>query len=558
MKHTILLALSALPLCASETPPNVIIILTDDSGYTDLSCYGGEIPTPNIDRLAAEGMRFTQFHNASRCMPTRAALMAGNYNHMVGCPMMEGRGSKYDETTGERIGPVVNGALLRETPTIAEVLKHNGYQTFHTGKWHLGEQFESQWPLQRGFDKFYGTIKGATPNKFNGTGVYEGNEPIQKPVPDDWYIGNAITDKALEYIRNRDKSKPFFLYHAPLEPHWPWTATEEDVAPFKGKYGEGYEVTRQCRLDGAIEKGVIPPGTTMEPYDPFLPPWEVMKTHPDAERLIGSMEHHAGMMKNIDDNVGRIVAELEKEGILDNTIIMYLSDNGGEMMLAYKGDYRWIWPTVLNAPFRVHKTYQHQGGIATHFIVRWPDGGVPANTINTKQVGHVKDIMATIIEATDAEFPETNLGIKTWPHGSESLLSAMRDPDYAEPRTYFFEHNGRRAVRQGKWKAVMVYNPIEQIPGYGKGWDHVVKGYEGKDGHVSFITEEEYITAQALPKTGQWELYDMEADPTEMKNLAEQHPEKVAELSALFDGFLEKSGFKIREVMFSDRIEAGE
>ncbi len=540
--------------CAQDKPstkPNVVLVLVDDSGFSDLSCYGSEIPTPNLDRLAAGGMRFTQFFNASRCMPTRTALLAGNYNHYVGCPMMEGPGASYDKATGKRTSSTSNGAILRETPNLGEVFRHNGYETFHTGKWHAGEMHKPQWPLQRGFDKFYGTLKGATPNKFDGSNMYEGNEPIAKPVPEGWFIGNAITGKALEYLRGRDKTKPFFLYHCPLEPHWPFQAPEADIAPFAGKYDAGYDVLRKQRLENAIKQGVIPPGTEMEPRDPHYPPWEQFKASiPDwqLKGILKTAETYAGSIKNIDDNVGRIVAELEKQGVMDNTIFMFLSDNGSENC-AVHADGTLLWPfnTVHNAPFRMHKTFQHNGGIATPFIVHWPAGGVPAGTINKAQTGHVKDVMATLLEAAGCEFPTENLGLETWPHGSESLLAAWRDPNHSEPRTYFFEHDGRQAVRQGKWKLVTFYNRFDPVPGNGK-----------KETIPRHIDPTGWRPFNARPRDQKWELYDMDADPTEMRDLAAGHPEKVAELSALFDAFWKKTHWKIREDLFADRIKEWE
>jgi len=552
-----LLLSSATAQGAPSEKPNIVVVLVDDLGFSDISSYGGEIPTPNLDRLAAEGMRMTQFYNASRCMPTRVALLTGRYNHLAGSPMMEGKGARYDEATGERIGGTSNGAVLRETPTLGEVFRHNGYQTWHTGKWHAGEHFEYQWPLQRGFDKFYGTVKGATPNKFNGANVYEGNEEIEKPVPEGWFIGNAITDKALEYIRDRDTSKPFFLYHCPLEPHWPFQAPEEDIEPFRGMYDVGYEVLRQQRHERAIELGVVPEGTELEPYDPFLPSWEKFKElHPEwffEQRVIKNAEAYAGSIKNLDDNVGRIVAELEREGILDNTILLFLSDNGSEHIMATKDGIMFPWSTLHNTPFRWHKLSQHHGGTATPFIVRWPDGGIPAGAMNTGQVGHVKDIMGTLLEATGAEFPEENLRLETWPHQSESLLAAWRDPAHDEPRTLFFEHNGNRAVRQGDWRLVRTYHPLDWVPG-------ALRDSSGMP-FPEYYAETHGIEPplppfNARPLTGEWELYNVEIDRSEMNNLADQYPEKVAELAALFDAFWESTNWKIREDMFSNSIEA--
>lgn len=529
--------------------PNVVIVLVDDSGFSDLSCYGSEIPTPNLDKLAAGGMRFTQFTNASQCMPTRTALMAGNYHHLVGCPIMEGPGAKYDEKTGQRLSQEPpHGTILRETPTIAEVLRHNGYQTFHTGKWHCGKSDESQWPLQRGFDRFYGTLVGSTSQKFNSTDIYEGNTPVKPPFPEGWFIGNAITDKALEYLRGRDPSKPFFLYHCPLEPHWPFVAPAEDIKPFIGKYEAGYDVLRQQRLERMIQLGLFPAGTKMEPRDPSYQPWEEFKAaSPDwhMKNVMKIAEAYAGSIKNIDDNVGRLVAELERQGVLDNTIFMFLSDNGSEKtMTSNESMITTPFNTVHNAPFRKHKTSQHYGGVATPFIVHWPAGGVPAGTINKVQAGHVKDIMGTLIEATGSEFPKENLRLPTQPHGSDSLLAAWRDPSHSEPRTYFYERLGNQAVRSGNWKLVMSYHPLDNIPGA------TVQKNRSFPTIPKHIKVETWRPPNARPRIGQWELYDIATDPTEMNNLAGKHPEKVAELSKLFDEYWAKTRWPKHEQLF--------
>lgn len=512
-----------------SSPPNVVLIMVDDMGFSDLSCYGSEIPTPNIDRLAAEGVRFSQFHNAGRCCPTRAAIMTGNYNHFAGNPGMEGPGARYDETTGQRVGGRSNGAILRECPSLGEVFRFNGYQTFIAGKWHIGETKEWQFPLQRGFDKFFGTLRGATPNKFNGAWFWEGNAEIPKPVPNDFYSGNAVGRKALEFVSTRDKSKPFFLYYTPLEPHWPWAAPESDIAPFRGKYDVGYEVLRAARYKRAVELGVLPAGLDFEPHAPNMPSWEEMKKETNIKGLIETAEKHAGMVKNIDDNVGRLIDHLRSEGVLDNTIVMFLSDNGGEVVL---GKYFWIWPTVLNSPFRWHKVTAHEGGTATPFIVRWPAGGVPAGKINTGQVGHVIDILPTLLSAIGGEFPKENLRVKTYPPAGESLLAAWRDPARAAPRTLFWEHSGNCAVRDGDWKLVRLYNEEDHRP-----------SKEKKD-------------QQSNPRTGRWELYDMSRDRTEMHDLAAKMPEKVAALSAKFDAWFARMEAPTREEMFKAKIKA--
>lgn len=529
--------------------PNVVLVLVDDMGFSDLSCYGSEIPTPNLDKLAAKGMRFTQFTNASQCMPTRTALLAGNYHHLVGCPIMEGPGAKYDEKTGQRIGKEAPyGTILRETPTIAEVLRHNGYETFHTGKWHCGTKDESQWPLQRGFDKFYGTLVGSTSQKFNPDNMYEGNTPVKPPFPDGWFIGNAITDKALEYLRGRDPEKPFFLYHCPLEPHWPFVAPEEDIKPFIGKYDVGYDVLRQQRLERMIELGLFPAGMKMEARDPNLLPWEEFKaSQPDyaLKTTLKTAEAYAGSVKNIDDNVGRLVAELERQGELDNTIFIFLSDNGASPdMMTDDGKHIMPFQTVQNAPFRWCKMKQHNGGVATPLIVHWPKGGVPAGAINKVQAGHVKDIMATLLEATGSEFPKENLRLPTQPHGSESLLSALRDPTHSEPRTIFYERAGTEAIRSGDWKLVRLYHPLDQITGSDRN--------SKKPMIPKHIQVENWRPRNARPRACKWELYNLASDPAEMNDLAANDPEKVAELAQKFEEFWAKTNWPRHEQLFDN------
>jgi len=517
--------------------PNVILIMADDMGYSDIGCYGGEIPTPNLDGLAASGLRFTQFYNTARCCPTRASLMTGLYQHQVGVGhMMEDKG--YEAYRGD---------LNNRCVTIAEVLKLAGYSTYMSGKWHVTryrgpEGPKHNWPRQRGFDRFFGTIHGAG-SFYDPCSLTRDNTQI--PPGDDFYYTNAISDNAVKYIRQHKTDNPFFMYVAYTAPHWPMHALPEDIARNKGRYDKGWDALRTERHKRMIEMGIVDKKWKLAPRDANVPPWEQAKNKQWFQRR---MEVYAAMVDCLDQGVGRIIEQLKKSGKIKNTLIFFLADNGGcaeeygsrgankpdpseniplkqmdkdelqpDMQPKVTRDGRPVrtgrgvmpgpadtyiaygrpWANASNTPFRLYKHWVHEGGISTPLIAHWPKC-IKAHGELRHQPGHLIDIMATCVDVSGAKYPSTYKGNKILPMEGTSLVPVFENKSIQHQAIYW-EHEGNRAVRQGKWKLVSRH-------------------------------------------PGKWELYDIDADRTELTNLAEKHPEKVEQLKALYESWAARCG----------------
>lgn len=534
--------------------PNIILIMSDDMGYSDLGCYGSEISTPSLDSLAMDGLRYTQFYNMGHCCPSRAALMTGLYPHQTGLGWMVGEDFHLPGYTNE---------LNDHCVTIAEVLKMAGYSTFMTGKWHLcrnthadGPKYD--WPLQRGFEKFYGILTGAG-NYYDPPSLCRGNKlitPENDPVyhSDQYYFTNAITDNTIRFIKNREKDKPFFMYVAYTTAHWPMQAPEEAIKKYKGKYDAGWNILRRQRFEREKELGVIDSNATLSPLDTH--PWSEEK---DKEAMAQRMETYAAMITIMDKGIGEIVRELKKEGIFDNTIIFFLQDNGGNAEGVGYGDgengrrkfvakdtsklkplgkneiqyavipkvthhgavsimgkkvmagpentylaYLKPWADLSNTPFRKYKNFVYEGGIATPLIVHWPNGiDAPGGAIR-KQPGHEIDIMPTIIQLANAKYPKQYKGHKITPVSGVSLVPTFTNQSL-EPRAIYFAHQANRAMRMGKWKIV---SGAELHGPYGK-----------------------WKTYTSMP----WQLYNMEKDRSELKDLSAQYPERVQKMVSMWE-----------------------
>lgn len=492
--------------------PNIIVILSDDMGYSDLGCYGGEVETPNLDALAANGLRFTQFYNGSRCCPTRASLISGCYPHQTGIGHMTNTPKNFKEHDLEI--PEYRGFLSRNTVTIAEVLKEAGYSTLMTGKWHLGISDSSKWPLQRGFDKFYGIIPGAS-NFFKPVyprGITHMNDTIS--IDDDnFYTTNAFTDKAIQFIDESKKEhaeKPFFLYLAYTAPHWPIQAPQEVVEKYKGKYMEGWTKLRETRYTRMEELGIIDESWELSPQDSRE--WDSLpvekKEEMDLRRAI-----YSAMIDRMDWNIGRLVNYLDEKGVLDNTLIIFLNDNGACAEFTELGSgsknqlgtkegyvltYGGAWANASNTPFREYKHWVHEGGIGTPFIVHWPDAIPKENNGEIiREYGFLPDIMATCVDVANATYPEKFKGETIVPSSGKSFVPMFKganNPVHTEP--IFWEHEGNKAVRLGKYKLVSKWNKQRET---------------------------------------EWELYNMETDRTEMHDLALQLPEKVLEMEVMYN-----------------------
>lgn len=515
--------LLALTPALAETPgesqeprrPDIIVILVDDMGFSDIGCYGGEIETPHLDRLAAGGLRFTQFYNAGRCCPTRASLLTGLDPHQVGIGHMTAPPGRPLGIEGP-----YQGYLNDRCVTLAQVLKPVGYHTLMVGKWHLGSDRRECWPLQRGFDRYYGGLSGAF-NYFKpggDRGMTRGNEPVE--TDETFYATTTFTEVAIEYIEEatRTDDRPFFLYLAYNAPHWPLNAREEDFRKYRGRYRDGWHALARRRFERQREMGLF--GDDVKPAPLIGPDWSSL---PEKQRddLDAIMAAYAGCIDSIDQNVGRLVARLEKLGRLENTLIFFLSDNGAcqERGKFGKGSEAMVldppletvdgvaiglyWANACNTPFRLYKHFVHEGGAATPMIAHWP-AGIPAGRRGSfvRQPGYLPDFMATCLELSGARYP---LDLPVSPGKSlVPLLRGSREPIHPEP--LYWEHEGNAALRWGSWKLVREYRKP-------------------------------------------WELYDLSVDRTELDDLAGTRRDKLEQLVILWEAWA-----RSRRVAFPERF----
>ncbi len=491
---------------AQDARPNIVIIMVDDMGFSDLGCYGAQTETPNLDRLARGGLRFSQFYNTGRCCPTRAALITGLYPHQAGIGHM----------TGNYGYPSYRGYLNERCVTIAEALEPAGYYTAVSGKWHVGSKPEG-WPRRRGFDRFYGIPEGGGHHYRMLPGRHLVVDDTAIEVPEGWYSTTAFTDYALRFIdEGVQTQRPVFLYLAYTAPHWPLQAPEEVTAKFLHCYLDGWQAHRQSRFMRQMAMGMFPEETKLAPLDPKTPEWESIK---NKEEMDLRMAIHAAMVHLVDEGVGRVVAKLRELGELDNTLILFLSDNGASaesgptgFSRSDRGDPRAKTGTpesyvsfgvaganMCDTPFRRYKMYMHEGGIATPLVAHWPQG-IPSKRYGTftHEVGHVIDLLPTCLDLAGVAYPSKHKGVRLTPAAGTSLVPALRGESLGE-RDLYFEHQGNAAVRSGKWKLVRTH---------------------GKP----------------------WELYDLEADRTELHDLAGEEPAKVAELKAKWKAWAESVG----------------
>lgn len=498
---------SALFAAEPGTKPNVLVILVDDMGWSDIGCYGGEIPTPNLDALAKGGLRFTQFYNTGRCSPTRASLLTGHYPHQAGMGHLD--------NTVKPGHPGFQGKLADSSVTMAEVLHEAGYLTAMSGKWHLGQQNGTP-PWQRGFDRSLNAPKGGF--YYSGSksaSIYLNGQPAvngESGVPKEWYSTDLWTDFGLKFIDEaKGEKKPFFLYLAYNAPHFPLQAGLEDTAKFRGRYKAGWDKLREERYARQKEMGLIDPALTLSPIADDLKKWDSLTTE-EQDRFDHLMAVYAACLSRVDTAIGRIVTGLKERGELDNTLLFFMSDNGGNAEGGPKGKSNgdptdpnsvWFsgesWATLENTPFRRYKHYVHEGGISTPLIVHWPAGINPArNGTLEKQPGHVIDIMSTVADATGAKYPAAFKGNLIEPMEGVSLRPAFENQSLARSHPIFFNHEDNRAVRDGQWKLVAL-------------------------------------------KDKPWELYDMHVDRTELHDLAGQKPELVAKMAAQYDAWAQRT-----------------
>lgn len=512
--------------------PNIVVILADDMGFSDIGCYGSEIRTPNLDRLAAKGARFTQMYNAARCCPSRASLLTGLYPHQAGIGHM----------TGDYGQPGYRGFLSESSATIAEVLAADGYRTQMSGKWHVGGNYHpfniDSWtpgadgnplPTQRGFQHFFGTLTGAG-TFYNPQTLMKG-ETLYTPESEEFYYTDAIADHAVTMIGEAvAEQMPFFHYVAFTAPHWPLHAPEEDIARYEGKYRNGWDATRTARHEEAIAKGVLSDRWQITPRDEDAPPWETVE-HKDWEDL--RMAVYAAQIDRMDQAIGRILNTLESGGIADNTLVMFLSDNGGcaEFLAEDSGtpdplnfdtpmldggrmrmgnnpairpgpadtfmSYDLPWANVSNTPFREFKHWVHEGGIATPLIVNWPDRIEQPVTVD--EPVHLIDIAATCFAAAGVRQNGEVDGREVLPPEGESLLEACSQADWSRDKPILWEHEGNRAVRIGNWKLVSRHSE-------------------------------------------DWELYNMAEDRTELNDLSVGESHRLREMTGIYESWAARVG----------------
>ena len=552
---------------SAASRPNIIVILSDDMGYSDLGCMGGEINTPSLDSLAKNGLRFTQFYNTARCCPTRACLLSGLYPHQAGVGHM----------TEDKGHAGYTGGLNRSCVTMAEVLRTAGYGTYAVGKWHVvrnsqvkPEGPKDNWPLQRGFDRFYGTITGAGSFFDPGTLTRDNtmvspfadaeypatNAATSSPLPPGegsgvrdrraakpYYYTEAISDHAIRFVRDHRKNlpnQPLFLYVAYTAAHWPMHALEEDVAKYRGRYDGGYEPIRLARLARMKELGLVDSRWELSSQ------WGNWNKVGNREWEARCMEVYAAMIDRMDQGIGRLVGTLSELGQLDNTLILYMQDNGGcQETIGRDGDmtrpdkptlpaiaadairldvrpkqnrlgvpalqgvhslpgpedtyiaYGQGWANVSNTPFREYKHFVHEGGISTPLIAHWP-ARIKRRGEFERQPGHLIDIMATCVDVSGAEYPRRFADHDITPREGVSLATAFDGKSLGRKNPIFWEHEGNRAIRDGNWKLVAK----EDKP---------------------------------------WELYDLESDRTEQHDLAESQKDRVRGLAKKWDEWAQRA-----------------
>ena len=493
--------------------PNVILILADDMGFSDLGSFGGEINTPHLDRLASEGVRFSQFYNTARCSPSRASLLTGRHPHETGIGVL----TEDDRPEGYA------GELLADVPTVAERLKERGYATCLSGKWHLTNSMQEptgSWPTRRGFDDFYGIIGGAT-DYFHPRGLWR-NETKQDVPGDGYYFTTAVGEHAADFVTKESaEGTPFFLYLAFTAPHWPLHAPAEAIERYRETFRAGWDELRQNRMRRLLDEGVLGPESALSPRDDDVAPWDDV-THREWE--VQRMAVYAAQIDLMDAAIGRVMDAVRDAGVEEDTLVLFLSDNGasaehlpftnqpyfakrnpthtpsgvpiaiGNEPGIWPGDattfssYGVGWANLSNAPFRRYKKWVHEGGIATPLIARWPAGALAKGTVQTHPF-QLTDIVPTVLEATGGPNGE---------HPGESMLSACRGSGSA-PHTLYWEHVGNCAVRRGDWKAVRAVDEP-------------------------------------------WELYDLANDRAELHDAAAEHPDLLTELVAEWKAWARRVG----------------
>ena len=513
---------------AADDRPNILLIVADDLGYADVGAYGSSIRTPNIDRLAAEGLLFTRFHTAPMCAPTRAMLLTGNNNHVAGV------GRQSPDAALSRI-PGYEGHLSDRVAPFPRLLRDAGYHTYSTGKWHLGNTREES-PVAAGFERSYQLTHGAA-NHFNAIGFFDGGSLYREDgeeveYPAGTYTTELFTDRLLDFIEaGVDDGRPFFAFAAYTSPHWPLQVPDEWLDRYSGRYDDGYDVLRERNFEALKGAGIIPPEARLPPRHPDIVPWTDLG--PEERRVEArKMELYAAMVENLDHHVGRVLERLKTLGVYENTLIVFMSDNGAAgsedfhrtgpfveyLQANYDNSYEnmgkpdsWVsygppWAQAGSAPFSRYKSYTRQGGIAAQLIIAGP--GVARRGGITHAYATVMDLAPTFLELGGGAYP-VNGSVRPMEGESMAALlagraTAVHDDDYV---TTLF-HAGRAFVRRGRWKLSTLEPPFDEAA---------------------------------------FELFDVDADPGETTNLAETHPELFREMVELWRRERERLGIVLPE-----------
>lgn len=519
--------------------PNIVVMLVDDLGYADVGCYGSEIPTPNIDALAGGGLRYTDYHSYPMCSPTRAALLTGLESHRAGVGHVAHSDPGFPGYAME---------LTRQAPTLAELLRANGYQTLMVGKWHLTKDSEqndaadrSSWPCQRGFDRYYGFLDAFT-NFHHPHRLIEDNHAVRtETYPDGYFVTDDFTDRAISMVRESKASnpeKPFFLYFSHAAMHAPIQAKAADIEAHRGRYDAGWDEIRRRRYDRQVELGLVPEGTELPQRNPEpgddVPAWDELDD--DHRRLYARyMEVYAGLLTNLDANLGRLRAALEEMGEWDNTLFVFTSDNGGSREGEAQGTSAYFrslhfgrvdreepfeedlarleeiggptnlphyprgWAMASNTPFRLYKINTHRGGHSVPFITSWPAAGLEPGALR-RQFAHVTDLLPTLCDVAGIDRPDEWNGTAALPLVGGSIRATLHEADApGHEGDLMQECDGHRGYRRGTWEAVARHPIRTPFP------------------------------------DDRWELFDMAADPTQVHDLAGERPEMLAELQELWE-----------------------
>lgn len=487
-----------------DSRPNIVLVMCDDMGFSDIGCYGGEVNTPNIDSLAMNGLRFSQFKNTARSCPSRASLLTGLYQHDAGMGWM---------TAVDEHRPGYRGEIDPDVPTVAEILRDSGYSTYMSGKWHvtLDADFgrpDGSYPVQRGFERYYGCLSGGG-SYWTPKPLYNDLEPVTD-LPEGYYYTDAVTDSAAVFIRRHSTDSPMFLYVAYYAPHLPLQAPQDRIDRCRARYECGYDVLRERRFEKQKRLGFVPERDTLpvfgKEFGGHRPAWEELSAK-DREQWINDMATYAAMIEIMDDGIGKIVQTLREKGMLENTVFMFLSDNGATLEGGWLGQ---LMADLSNTPYRSYKQWCYQGGTSTPFILTWGDPEKnPLKGRICRTPSHITDILPTCLDLASVTYPGNRKGISL---PGRSLVPAISGKRPGR-RDMFFEHQSSCALISGKWKIVR------------------------------------------RDKTSPWELYDLEKDPFETADLSGTKRARAARMAAKWEDWAQRHHvLPLENLGWSERI----